>query len=104
MRDAVAIILALLCGLALASYDTRTDDTAIELGLLVIASLVLALVAPKRWWAIALLVGGFIPLVEMADQFAPGHIPPGAIALVVTFVGAFIGFAIARASRTSAAV
>jgi hypothetical protein len=104
MKDAVAIILALLCGLGLASYDTRTDDTAIELGLLVIASLLLALVAPKRWWAIALLVGGFIPLVEMNGQFTPGHIPPGAIALVVTFVGALSGFAIARASRTSAAV
>jgi hypothetical protein len=104
MRDAIAIVLALVSGMALASYDTRTDDTGIEVGLLLIASLVLALVAPKRWWAIALLVGGFIPLVEMAVDLAPGHIPPGAIALVVTYVGAFIGFAIARASRTSAAV
>jgi hypothetical protein len=103
MKSAIAILAALLCGLALASYDTRTDDTAIELGLLLIASVGLTLLAPKLWWAVALLVGGFIPLVEMADQLASAHVPPGAVALVVTFIGAFIGFAVARASRTSVA-
>lgn len=104
MRGAIAIVLALACGMFLASYDTRTDDTGIELGLLLIASVVLAVVAPKRWWAVALLVGGFIPLVEMSVQWRSGVVPPGAVALVVTFVGALIGFAIARASsRVSAA-
>ena len=103
MRSAIALIAALFCGLALASYDTRTDDTAIELGLLAIASVGLTLLVPKLWWAIALLVGGFIPLVEMAGQIGPAHIPAGVVAIVVTFVGALIGFAIARASRTSAA-
>jgi len=100
MKNAIAIVAALFCGLALASYDTRTDDTAIELGLLVIASVGLTLVAPRLWWAIALLVGGFIPLVEVAGQFV--RVPAGAAALGVTFVGALIGFAIARASRASA--
>ena len=103
MKSAIAIVAALLCGLALASYDTRTDDTAIELGLLLIASVGLTLVAPKLWWAIALLVGGFIPLVEMADQLVSPHVPAGAVALVVTFVGALGAFAITRVSRTSAA-
>jgi hypothetical protein len=103
MRSALTIIAALLCGLALASYDSRTDDTAIELGLLAIASVGLTLLAPKLWWAVALLVGGFIPLAEMAVDLAPGHVPPGAVALVITFVGALIGFAIARASRAGAA-
>lgn len=101
MKNAITLVAALLCGLALASYDTRTDDTAIELGLLVIASVGLTLLAPKLWFAIALLVGGFIPLVEMSGQFV--RVPAGAVALVVTFVGALIGFVIARASRTSAA-
>lgn len=101
MRNAIAIVAALLCGLALASYDTRTDDTAIELGVLVIASVGLTLLAPRLWWAIALLVGGFIPLVEMAGQF--DRVPPGAVALVVTFVGAFGAFAMARAAKASAA-
>ena len=103
MRDAIAIILALLCGLALASYDTRTDDTGIELGLLLIASILLTVIAPKRWWLIAICVGAFIPLVELGPQWATGRVPPGVVALVVTFIGALIGFAIARASRTNAA-
>ena len=103
MKSAIAVLAALLCGPALASYDTRTDDTAIELGLLLIASVGLTLLAPKVWWAVALLVGGFIPIVEMAGQSALAHIPPGAVALVVTFVGALGAFAMARASRTRAA-
>jgi len=103
MRSAIAILAALLCGLALASYDTRTDDTAIELGLLLIASVGLTLLAPKLWWAVALLVGGFIPLVEMAGRSGPAYVPAGAVALVVTFVGALGAFAMARAARASAA-
>lgn len=103
MKDALAIGLALLCGLVLASYDTRTDDTAIELGLLLIASIILTLLAPKRWWAIALLVGSFIPLVELATSQAAGtRVPPGVVAVIVTFIGALIGLAIARASRSMA--
>ena len=94
----MAIILALVSGMLLASYDVRTDDTGIELGLLLIAALVVAVVAPKRWWAVALLVGGFIPLVEMSVQWRSGVVPPGVVGLVVTFVGALIGFAISRAS------
>ena len=101
MRDALAIVLALLCGLVLASYDTRTDDTGIEVGLLLIASIALAVLAPKRWWAVALLVGGFIPLVEIGPQWSTGHIPAGIMAVVVTFVGALIGFAISRATKTA---
>lgn len=103
MRDAIAVAVALFCGLVLASYDTRTDDTAIELGLLLIASAALAFVAPRRWWAIAVLVGGFIPLIELSVQSGSKGVPPGVIALVITFIGALIGFGIARASRVGAA-
>lgn len=103
MREAIALVLAGLSGMLLASYDTRTDDTAIELGLLLVASLSLALLAPKRWWIIALLVGIFIPLVEMGPQWRSGYVPAGAVALVVTFIGAFIGHLITRGPRTSAA-
>ena len=56
MRDAIAVALALVAGVFLASYDLRTDDTGIEVGLLLIASVTLAVVAPKRWWLIALCV------------------------------------------------
>ena len=102
MRDVIAIVLAVLAGIALASYDTRTDDTGMEVGLLLIASVGLAFVAPRRWWAIALLVGGFIPLVETGlSQAAGSRVPPGVAALGVALVGAFIGSRFARASRSS---
>ncbi|HEY8730477.1 MAG TPA: hypothetical protein VIN69_00685 [Candidatus Limnocylindria bacterium] len=102
MRSAIAIALALIAGGLLASYDLRTDDTGIEVGLLLSASVTLAALAPKRWWAIALCVGLPIPIIEIAvGQVAPP--PAGAVALGVTIVGALIGFAIARASRTAAA-
>ena len=102
MRDAIAILLAVLAGMALASLDMRTDDTGVEVGLVLIASVALAFVAPKRWWAIALLVGGFIPLVEMGLSLAPGsRVPLGVAAVGVALVGALSGFGIARASRSS---
>jgi hypothetical protein len=103
MRHAVAIGLALAAGLLLATYDLRTDDTAIEVGLLLIASVTLAALAPARWWLIALCVGLPIPIVEIAVAHAT--VPPAGIAaLVIAIVGALIGFAIGRAARTSAAV
>jgi hypothetical protein len=103
MRSWIAIGLALVVGLLLASYDLRTDDTGIEVGLLLIASVTLAALAPKRWWLVALCVGLPIPIVEIAVAHAA--LPPaGVAALVVAIVGALIGFAIARASRANAAV
>jgi len=102
MKQATAIALALLAGVLLAIYDLRTDDTGIEVGLLLIASLLLALLAPQRWWLVGLCVGLPIPIVELAVGHA--SLPPAGIAtLGVAIVGALIGFAIARAARTPAA-
>lgn len=102
MKNLIVIALAVLAGVALASYDLRTDDTGIEVGLLVIASVTLAALAPKRWWIVALCVGLPIPIMEIVVSHAA--LPPGGIAaLAIAIVGALIGFAISRASRTSAA-
>jgi hypothetical protein len=102
MKNAIAIGLALVVGVLLAAYDLRTDDTGIEVGLLLIASITLAAIAPRRWWLIALCVGLPIPIVEIA--VAHTSLPPGGVAaLGVAIVGALIGFAIGRASRSSLA-
>jgi hypothetical protein len=104
VRNAIAVVLALGAGLLLATYDLRTDDTGIEVGLLLIISFALAFIAPRWWWAIALLLGGFIPIFEMSVQgLAAAPAPSGAVALVFTFIGALGGSAIARVSRMSAA-
>ncbi|HEX9495122.1 MAG TPA: hypothetical protein VGA38_05135 [Candidatus Limnocylindria bacterium] len=101
MRDAIAVAVAVAAGVALARYDLNTDDTGIEVGLLLIASVVLAVLAPKRWWIVALCVGLPIPIVEIVVAHAP--LPPaGSVALGVAIVGALVGFGIARASRTAA--
>ena len=102
MRDAIALVVSLAAGLFLARYDLNTDDTGIEVGLLLIASALLALLAPKRWWLVALCVGLPIPIAELVVSH--GSLPPaGVAALGVAIVGALIGFAISRASRISPA-
>ena len=101
MKNLIVTALAVLAGVLLASYDLRTDDTGIEVGLLLIVSATLAGLAPRRWWVVALCVGLPIPIVEVAVFHTA--LPPGGIAaLVVAIVGAFIGFGITRASRSSA--
>lgn len=102
MKDAIAVGVALAAGIALARYDLHTDDTGIEVGLLLIASLVLGLLAPKRWWLVALCVGLPIPIVEIAIAHASPP-PAGIAALGVASLGGLIGFGIARASRAAAA-
>jgi hypothetical protein len=100
MRDALAILISLAAGLFLARYDLNTDDSGIEVGLLLIASLGLALLAPRRWWLVAVCVGLPIPIVEVLVGRAA--VPPaGVAALGVAIVGALVGFGIARASRSS---
>ncbi len=100
MRDAIAILVSLTAGLFLARYDLNTDDTGIEVGLLLTASILLTVLAPKRWWLVALCIGLPIPIVEI--MVAHASLPPGGVAaLGVAIVGAFIGFAIARASRVN---
>lgn len=102
MKNAIAIGIALVAGLVLATYDLRTDDTGIEVGLLLIASVMLAALAPSRWWLIALCVGLPIPIVEIVVAHAA--IPPaGAVALGVTIVGALGGFAMRRVARADPA-
>jgi len=102
MRDALAVVVSLAAGLFLARYDLNTDDTGIEVGLLLIASALLAALAPRRWWLVALCVGLPIPVAELVVGHAPMP-PAGVVALGVAIVGALIGFAISRASRISPA-
>jgi hypothetical protein len=64
VKARIAIVLAAIAGLLLASYDLRTDDTGIEVGLMLISVVACTALAPRRWWLIALLVVGPIPLVE----------------------------------------
>ena len=102
MKSWVVAAIAISAGVALAFYDLRTDDTGIEVGLLLIAAVTLAAIEPRRWWLVALCVGLPIPIVEIV--VARASLPPASIAaLMVAIIGALIGLAIGRAARVSPA-
>ena len=56
--------IAILCGLGISWMDSRPgwDDTGVTAGALLLASGIIALLAPRRVWLIALAVGVWIPL------------------------------------------
>ena len=57
MNRWIVILVALAVGLFLLSYDQRTDDTGVEVGLLVATSLALTVAAPRAAIAVALAIG-----------------------------------------------
>jgi hypothetical protein len=57
VKDAAVLVAGVVAGFFLLSYDQRTDDTGVEVALLVAISLALALAAPRRALAVGLGVG-----------------------------------------------
>jgi len=92
VRTAIAAALAAMSGLYLAYADQHTDDTGIVAGLLALSALVITLVAPTRWWLVALLVGLPLPIVETALNRTPGPF----VALVFALGGALLGAGLSR--------
>lgn len=93
----VVIGVALLAGLFLLGYDQRTDDTGVEVGLIVATSLALTVAAPRAALAIALAIGLPIALSSMLHgNYA------GAMALLVSGAGALLGYVMRRAAVAGA--
>ena len=93
-RFLVGVILATVAGIAIALVDSSPgwDDTGVTVFGLFLAAAVGAAIAGSRPWLVALLVGGFVPLLE---------IPRGAgsaplFALLVAAVGAGVGSMLGR--------
>ena len=89
-RLALGLAVALAAGIGIALMDSSPgfDDTGVTVFVLLIASAVSAALAGRRPWLVALLVGGFTPLVEIVGQGAGGA---SLVALVFAGVGAFVG-------------
>ena len=87
----IAIVVALAVGLLMLWYDQRTDDTGVEVGLLVATSLALTLAAPRAAIAIALAIG--LPIAGYSLWQGNG---PAAAALGFSGIGAAIGYAMRR--------
>ena len=94
----LSLIVAVVAGIAIAYVDSRPgwDSTGITAGLLAIAALIAVLIEGSgravRAAAIAVLVGIWIPILEIA---APGTNGP-LLAFVFSGVGAFIGWVVVR--------
>ena len=89
-RFAIGAVLAAAAGIGIALVDSRPgfDDTGVTVFALLIAAAVTAAVAGRRPWLMALLVGGFVPLVEIVGQ---GTDAAPLVALLFAGVGAFVG-------------
>jgi len=88
----ILLTLAIIAGLFFAYVDSRPtwDDTGITVGVLLLTSGLLALIGFQRPWLLALAVGLWMPLYEITTSHAYASI----IALVVTFIGAYGGWAV----------
>lgn len=92
--DLVLAPLSAVAGAALVIIDTRPgwDDTAVTAGGLFLCGLVVAALSGRRPWIWALLIGIWLPLVEVLQ----GANPAIFLALLFALAGAIAGYAIRR--------
>ena len=91
--------LAVLMGILIAFVDSRPtwDDTGITAGMMLLSSGLFTLLGHRRPWLIALAVGLWTPLYEtyLSGNFRlPGVILLPLFILLITFVGAYAGWAV----------
>ena len=98
MNRGIVIVFALVAGFFLYGYDKRTDDTGVEVALIIAISMALTVAAPRAAIAIALAVG--LPIA--AGSILNGN-PPGIAALLIAGAGAFLGYAMRRGARLTSA-
>jgi hypothetical protein len=97
----LSIVVAVAAGLGLALLDSRPgfDDTGVTAAGLAIAALISVLIEGSgrvlRVAAVAVLVGIWIPILEMGAPSTSGSL----LAFVFSAVGAFIGWVIVRGLR-----
>jgi hypothetical protein len=93
----IVIGVALLGGLFLLGYDQRTDDTGVEVGLIIATALALTVAAPRAAIAIALAIG--LPIALSSLLHGNG---PGVMALLISGAGALLGYVMRRTAVAGA--
>jgi len=93
VKDAAVLLIAVAVGLFMLSYDQRTDDTGVEVALLVALSLALAVAAPRRALAVGLAVG--LPIAAWSVINGNGA---AVAALAFALGGAGLGWLMRRGS------
>jgi hypothetical protein len=85
---AAVILVAIVAGLWLTTVDAKTDDTAIEAGLIFLIAGILSAIRPRAAIIIAFIVGSPIPISE---AMSTGAFPAGVAALGFSVAGALVG-------------
>jgi hypothetical protein len=95
----ILFIIALAAGLAIAFIDSRPawDDTALTVAALLVAGGIIGLLARRRPWLYALLLGAWLPLWEgfTSRNFSI------LVVLVFPFAGVYAGWALGNILRKS---
>jgi uncharacterized membrane protein AbrB (regulator of aidB expression) len=94
-RFPLAVLLAAATGVGIAYVDSRPswDDTGVTAVAVLVASGIFALWIPPRWWLWAILVGAWVPLVEILHAGNPASL----LALAFAAAGAALGAALSPA-------
>ncbi len=80
-------------------YELHTDDTGIEVGLLLLITAILGFLHSRRAWQWALLVGPCIPLADALfgqRSGTPGFLLLAAVTTIIGLAGAYAGAITAR--------
>jgi hypothetical protein len=96
---AVVLVAALLAGVAIGFVDSRPawDDTGVTAGSLLLAAGVLAVVRPRAWWLVGLLVGLPVPVFNYLAHGGFGSMIAIAFALAGAGAGAWVATHLGRA-------
>ncbi len=98
LMQKILLAMAVLTGLFIAYVDSRPtwDDTGITVGMMLLSSGLLTLLGYRKPWLSALAIGLWTPLYEtyLSHHFSlPGVILLPLFVLLITFVGAYAGWA-----------
>ncbi len=105
MKTAIAAYaLCLAAGAFLARFELHTDDTGVEVFLILAVTFLLGCLHPRRAWQWALLVGAWIPAADLAfgRQGLRGAALLMAFVSAVGFVGSYAGAFARRITQASA--
>jgi hypothetical protein len=99
-RFVAALVLAAIAGVAIGLVDSSPgwDDTGITVASLFLAAGITAAISRRRPWLFALLVGGWVPVLELPR--GGGSAP--LFALLFSGVGAGVGYMLARTLASEA--
>jgi hypothetical protein len=100
LRDGLLAVASIGLGFVVGYLDSRPtwDDTGITVALLLLTSAMAAGSSGRRPWLWALLIGAWVPILEIGGPAGLASLT----ALAVSAVGALGGYALVRGSRLDA--